>query len=345
MRYNNKKQRGYVQMRDYLYDMLQSFYDASEDGLVIYRDNLILYQNDAFMKITGSRLCITSVNETLGLELAYKIAKMLKNNRMCGINKCIVAGKVCKIRANKCGEDTAMVIHIITDFEKKSEEAQFALDSIFGISSAQNDAIMTANIAIDTISRKITDNDKIQSYLNSANRACLLAAKHNVTISELSSGSERSGGVCDTDRAINTVKKMCDILIGKSRLELCYQESEVCTVACNVYELENIVYSIISQLLRENPKPGKLKIKTENSENSVNIELESEKILWDKNNGGTDILRAENRVRVCGGKLSVEDGKRIVINMPKGKKQLIFKEDVQPHDDIKRALIELCEVI
>ncbi len=332
-------------MVDYLYDMLESFYEGSEDALIIYQENLIKYQNNAFRELTGSRLCMASVCESLGVELAYRVKNMLKDHRMCGINKCLVAGKLCKVRANKCGNDTVMVIHVINNYEKRAEETQFALDSIFGIASEQNDVIMTASLAVDVANKKNENNETVKSYLDSASKMCLLAAKHNGTIRELSLSAERNIDSCNTDRAINTVIKMCDILIGKTRMELSYHECELCMVACNVYELENIIYSIIAQLLRENPKPGKIEITAENEKNSVKITIEAKKVLWDKNAGGTDILRAENRIRVCGGKFTIADGNKIILDMPKGKSQLTLRASTDECPDIKRGLIELCEVI
>lgn len=331
---------------NYLYEMLCAFYDSSEDGLIIYNGKLIKYQNQAICKLLGYRLSMTDTVEALGKELYYEIAEMVKTYRKIGFNKRVFAGKLCNIRVvlNTENDDIIFGVHIITDSDKEVESLRAVLDTISTVTRAQSDVLMTMNIAIDALSRKISNTDDVEKYINSANRSCLTAIKHNNTIIELTGDDERIAESSRVDRAIRNIIKMCETLLDKSRIELSFESDELCFAACSTHELENILYAVVSALLKENNKVGKVNVAAENRDDGVKITIGCKNISWNKRDENTEIVRLTNRAKLCGGSLCFEENE-LVISLPRGRSELCFKSPTEERPDMKRALIELSEVI
>ncbi len=327
---------------DYLYESLCTFYKESKEGLLIYNGNMIKHRNDAASKIFGYLQFLTSTVDMLGEKLFYEINELSKKYRIIEMNKRKVAGKICNLYAvhNTNNDDIILVIHIVTDSDEKLENYKTIFDTISTVSIAQSDTLMTMNLAIDALQRKITDAEDVKKYLDSANRACLMAIKHNNTIKELTDDSERIAESSRLDRAINNVIKMCETMIDKSRIELSFEENEKCIAACSTYELENILYAIISCILKEQSNAGKVNIITTNEEENIKIEVNCSGIKWNKSD---ELTRVDNRVKTCGGTLCVDKG--IVISLPRGRSEMILRAPIDENIDVKRALIELSEVI
>lgn len=327
---------------DYLYESLCAFYKESKEGLLIYNGNMIKHRNDAASKFFGYTQFFTSTVDVLGENLFYEINELSKKYRRIEMNKRKVAGKTCNLYAvhNTNNNDIILVIHVVTDSDEKLENYKTIFDTISTVSIAQSDALMTMNLAVDALSRKVTDAEDIRKYLDSANRACLMAIKHNNTIKELTDDSERIAESSRVDRAINNVIKMCETMIGKSRIELSFEESEKCIAVCSTYELENILYAIVSCILKEKSKAGKVSIITSNEEENIKIEVKCDGIAWDKSD---EFTRVDNRVKTCGGTICVDGG--IIISLPRGRSEMILRSPMDENIDVKRVLIELSEVI
>lgn len=327
---------------DYLYESLCAFYRESKEGLLIYNGNMIKHRNDAASKLFGYKQFLTSAVDMLGDKLFYEINELSKKYRIIEMKKRKVAGKICNLYVvlNTNNNDVILVIHIVTDSDEKLKNYKTIFDTISTVSIAQSDALMTMNLAIDALSRKITDLADVKKYLDSANRACLMAIKHNNTIKELTNDSERMSESSRVDRAINNVIKMCEALIGKSRIELSLEENEKCIAACSTNELENILYAIISCILKEKSKAGKVSIVTSNEEENIKIEVNCSEITWNKSD---ELTRIANRVKTCGGTLCVDSG--IIISLPRGRNEMVLRAPMNEKIDVKRALVELSEVI
>ena len=324
---------------NYLYSTLFLFFEYSNSGLFLLNGDIIAHENEAAKRIFRSESCCKSLLDVMDKKLAEKILYGIKAGsvvREHNVKIGITNTDISAVRTT--GRDAIVLIHPLDESERVAQELTLAMQMISDTTIAMSDSIATLSIALDALTG--IEDEKLKGYLTAAINENLKLEKSMRIIREVSSYSRKSRENCNVKNVVKSVKRILDGIFDKSRLDFTIEEGEICTAACAVKELESVIYSVVSNALK-NKNTARISLNVCNEPAGVSLKFSGKGFDYDVSS--VDARRAARIISARGGTLKSDDD--LCITLPHGDASLCIETPRIKRLDIKNALVELSEII